>query len=317
MKADHLLSSFTLLNGPKYRFQSGVMSGPGTPLLTTKDLFKLLNDKGAPSSLVKVYTPDGQCLPDSIYCAELCPLLINPLRLMRLHYSDQCSIVVNSIDLYSDGIEEFRLTLENKYNCLVEVNAYLTPANNQTFGWHSDGHQVLVIHQEGEKYWFVSEDTDKYEQCSKFILRPGDILEISEGFMHTAKASSSRSLHLTFSLYHPQPGRTVSRRLKKIDLLNRFHDFLEDDSKLENVRLLRNGPPMVGHQTGSKVIIHHRQFTVSTSLPEKIIDFLNREESISLSDLQLNFNESPEQLKQFLKDLLEAGIFYVEDRSLL
>jgi hypothetical protein len=135
--------------------------------------------------------------------------------------------------------------------------------------------------------------------------------------MHTAKASSSRSLHLTFSLYHPQPGRTVSRRLKKIDLLNRFHDFLEDDSKLENVRLLRNGPPMVGHQTGSKVIIHHRQFTVSTSLPEKIIDFLNREESISLSDLQLNFNESPEQLKQFLKDLLEAGIFYVEDRSLL
>jgi hypothetical protein len=314
LSTEWFFDEFKILSHEKYRHLSADRNRASNIFLSTHDLFSLLLEKNLPLELVKVIEPNGNILSTDQYNTELASSIINPLKLLRLHYQSECSIVINSIDLFHPKIEAFRQRLENKYNCMIEVNCYLTPPDNQTFGWHSDGHQVLVLHQDGEKFWFVSEDQNQYEQCSRFTLRPGDILEIAEGYMHTAKASSKRSLHLTFSLYGPNLKATTTARLMRQENLKRYQEFFETQAKITEKKFCRNGPSWKLINQDGITHIQYRQNLLSTTIDSKVLSYLNGPNIFEIGQIKDAFPELDlDSIKYLVFELIEKELINLID----
>ena len=103
----------------------------------------------------------------------------------------------------------------------VQVNAYVTPPQNQGFDDHYDVHDVLVVQVAGEKRWRVRPPvldaplrtqpwTDRREAVATAaeaepvidaVLRPGDCLYLPRGWLHSATALGGVSTHLTFGIH--------------------------------------------------------------------------------------------------------------------
>lgn len=306
------ISRISLLKEASSEFHQSVISNPAT-ILSTDGLFDLINTKHINTAFIKVYDPDGNKINQAVYSSELCETLVNPLKLFHLYHQKKCSVVVNSLDIYCEKIETLRLLLENKFNCIIEVNSYLTPANGQTLGWHSDGHQVLVLHIEGEKIWYVSEDTDKYDQCKRLTMSPGDILQIARGFMHTAKASNSPSFHLTFSIYEStsDQGIEIGKALSQNQTYLKYRHFLENGTFIKDVELVKNCAKLNYQKNENELWIQSRQHVFTTSSNHQaIIDYLNDHEVTSSFKLMQIFNTPKNELEFLLIDLMEKNLIY-------
>jgi ribosomal protein L16 Arg81 hydroxylase len=111
--------------------------------------------------------------------------------------------------------------LGRDFHADIGVNAYLTPKGARTFPIHTDGHDVLILHLEGEKVWHLHEFSllqlglsqkknlnfsqewygrTETPQLAEIRLRPGDLLFIPRGMPHYATAQDSACLHLTVSI---------------------------------------------------------------------------------------------------------------------
>ncbi|NET30941.1 MAG: cupin [Cyanothece sp. SIO1E1] len=97
----------------------------------------------------------------------------------------------------------------------AHVNIYCSWPAQQGFDCHYDNHEVFILQVDGQKEWFVFEDTLKYphrEEVSKHqqpptgnpyiqcVLNPGDVLYIPRGHWHYAMAQTQPSLHLTLGI---------------------------------------------------------------------------------------------------------------------
>ncbi len=102
----------------------------------------------------------------------------------------------------------------------VQVNAYITPPQNQGFSDHYDTHDVFVLQIEGEKRWQVREPVwprplrqqpwtqhrAGVEAAShappllETTLSPGDCLYLPRGYLHSAVALGT-SIHLTIGVH--------------------------------------------------------------------------------------------------------------------
>ena len=88
----------------------------------------------------------------------------------------------------------------NAFSAWPSINLYLTPPGGQGFAEHADDHDVLIFHCFGSKIWsFRSGSTVPNEST----LSPGAILFLPEGIRHSARASSSSSIHLTIGFRPP------------------------------------------------------------------------------------------------------------------
>ncbi len=114
----------------------------------------------------------------------------------------------------------------------VQVNAYITPAQNQGFAPHYDVHDVFVIQITGSKQWFVHEPVlvdplpdQGWEQRKDAVaaravqapiidtaLEPGDVLYLPRGYLHSAKALGDYTIHLTVGV-HPITRHRLIREL--------------------------------------------------------------------------------------------------------
>jgi ribosomal protein L16 Arg81 hydroxylase len=111
--------------------------------------------------------------------------------------------------------------LGREFHADIGVNAYLTPKGARTFPIHTDEHDVLILHLEGEKVWRLHEFSllqipisqkknlqfpqewygrTKTPQLAEISLKPGDLLYIPRGMPHYAVAQDSACLHLTVSI---------------------------------------------------------------------------------------------------------------------
>ena len=111
--------------------------------------------------------------------------------------------------------------LGREFHADIGVNAYLTPKGARTFPIHTDEHDVLVLHLEGEKVWRLHEFSllqiplsqkknlrfppewygrTKTPQLAEIRLKPGDLLYIPRGMPHYAVAQDTACLHLTVSI---------------------------------------------------------------------------------------------------------------------
>jgi hypothetical protein len=111
--------------------------------------------------------------------------------------------------------------LGREFHADVGVNAYLTPKGARTFPIHTDEHDALILHLEGEKVWHLHEFSllqvglsqkknltfskewyhrTETPELAEIRLKPGDLLYIPRGMPHYAVAQDTASLHLTVSI---------------------------------------------------------------------------------------------------------------------
>jgi ribosomal protein L16 Arg81 hydroxylase len=99
----------------------------------------------------------------------------------------------------------------------VQINAYVTPADNRGFDAHYDVHDVFVLQIAGRKRWRIHEPvfqaplsnqpwTDhrsavstraQEEPVIDAVLSPGDALYLPRGWLHSAEALGETTIHIT------------------------------------------------------------------------------------------------------------------------
>ncbi len=114
----------------------------------------------------------------------------------------------------------------------VQINAYITPPENQGFAAHYDTHDVFVLQVAGSKRWTIHRPviddplpTQTWEQRKAQVaarateeplidtlLRPGDALYLPRGFLHSAVAQGEVSIHLTVGV-HPVTAYDLAQEL--------------------------------------------------------------------------------------------------------
>lgn len=130
------------------------------------------------------------------------------------------SLVLNHLEDWP-SLQRLVKALSKVFHSDIGVNAYLTPKGSRTFPIHTDEHDVLVLHLEGEKVWRLHEfsllqlglsqkknfkfteewyNRTKTPELAEVRLKPGDVLFIPRGMPHYAVAQESTCLHLTISI---------------------------------------------------------------------------------------------------------------------
>ncbi|ULE35590.1 cupin domain-containing protein [Mycobacterium sp. IDR2000157661] len=102
----------------------------------------------------------------------------------------------------------------------VQANAYITPPVNRGFAPHYDVHDVFILQAAGQKRWMVHEPVHEHplpsqpwtrhreaiaervatEPVIDTVLSPGDALYLPRGWVHSAQAMESTSIHLTIGV---------------------------------------------------------------------------------------------------------------------
>ena len=141
---------------------------------------------------------------------------------------DGSTVVFQGMHRAWPSVQEFTTLLAIELGHPVQANGYLTPSTARGFAAHYDTHDVFVVQLAGTKHWTIhppavdveaglAEWTQHRAEVSAATaatpvlddsLEPGDVLYLPRGWIHSAKAGDSTSLHLTLGI-HPYTQRDV------------------------------------------------------------------------------------------------------------
>ncbi|WP_073257841.1 cupin domain-containing protein [Cryptosporangium aurantiacum] len=205
------------------------------PLLSTggefADLFgldavdDLLTRRGLRTPFIRL-AKDGAVIDPSRYTgqagagAEIADQVVDE-RVMQL-FVDGATIVLQALHRTWPPLVDFGQQLATDLGHPVQINAYVTPPQNQGFAAHYDVHDVFVLQVAGEKRWLIHEPVLEHplrsqpwnarsdavaaraseEPVIDTVLRPGDALYLPRGWLHSAQALGATSVHLTIGV-HP------------------------------------------------------------------------------------------------------------------
>ncbi|RXZ72369.1 cupin domain-containing protein [Agromyces albus] len=130
------------------------------------------------------------------------------------------TIVLQGLHRLWPPIIDFTRELVDDLGHPAQVNAYVTPPSSQGFDPHYDTHDVFVLQISGEKHWRIhapvlvdplrSQPWDQHraavaraathDPVIDVVLRPGDALYLPRGWIHSATALGSTSVHLTVGM---------------------------------------------------------------------------------------------------------------------
>lgn len=142
--------------------------------------------------------------------------------------ADGSTLVFQGLHRSWQPVQEFTTALVTNLGHPVQANAYLTPSNARGFAAHYDTHDVFVIQLAGSKHWTIhrpvvdipaglqewtqhSADVAAAAQRAPAfdgVLAPGDVMYLPRGWIHSATARATTSLHLTLGV-HPYTQRHV------------------------------------------------------------------------------------------------------------
>ncbi|MDQ6895243.1 MAG: cupin domain-containing protein [Actinomycetota bacterium] len=147
-------------------------------------------------------------------------------------FADGATIVLQGLHRTWEPMLSFSQDLAADLGHPVQVNAYVTPAQNTGFSDHYDVHDVFVLQIAGEKRWRIrppvhpsplrdepwTDRRDAVEAAAhadpliESTLRPGDCLYLPRGYLHSATALGDVSTHLTIGV-HPWTRRHLGDEL--------------------------------------------------------------------------------------------------------
>lgn len=185
---------------------------------------ELISDRGLRTPFLRV-ARDGSTLPERAYTsgggigAGIADQVSDD-KLLRL-FADGATIVLQGLHRTWGPVRELAAALAADLGHPVQVNAYVTPPQNQGFSDHYDVHDVFVLQIHGEKSWALREPvhrdplrdqpwTDRRtaveeqarrEPALETTLRPGDCLYLPRGWVHSARALGGLTVHLTFGVH--------------------------------------------------------------------------------------------------------------------
>lgn len=136
--------------------------------------------------------------------------------------ADGATLVLQALHRSWPPLVEFGSRLADDLGHPVQINAYITPPQNQGFAPHYDVHDVFVLQVAGRKRWVMHEpvvqaplDNQPWDKRKDLVearateepvidtvLEPGDALYLPRGTIHAASALGETSIHLTVGV-HP------------------------------------------------------------------------------------------------------------------
>ncbi|MDH6461809.1 lysine-specific demethylase/histidyl-hydroxylase NO66 [Micromonospora sp. A200] len=194
-----------------------------TDLLSPADADELLSRRGLRTPFLRV-AKDGQLVPAARYTggggagAEITDQILDE-KVLEL-YASGATLVLQGLHRTWPALVDFARDLGAALSQPLQVNAYLTPAGSQGFATHYDTHDVFVLQVDGRKHWRIHPPVlpDPLEQqpwggradevaatadgpaALDVVLAPGDALYLPRGWLHSAQAQESSSLHLTVGI---------------------------------------------------------------------------------------------------------------------
>jgi len=135
---------------------------------------------------------------------------------------DGATLVLQALHRTWPPLVAFGSALSDELGHPVQINAYITPPQNQGFAPHYDVHDVFVLQVSGRKHWTIHEpvvaDPLDHQPWENYraevgeraqrqplidtVLEPGDALYLPRGTIHSAQALGETSIHLTVGI-HP------------------------------------------------------------------------------------------------------------------
>jgi hypothetical protein len=204
-------------------------------LFTNDAVDELVSRRGLRTPFLRV-AKNGSTLADSAFTAgggtgAGIADQVSDDKLLRL-FTDGSTLVLQGLHRTWEPLLSFTQDLAADLGHPVQINAYVTPAQNTGFSDHYDVHDVFVLQVEGEKRWRIREPvhpsplrddpwTDHRAAVEEAAtqpplleetLRPGDCLYLPRGYLHAATALGDVSTHLTLGV-HPWTRRHVAEEL--------------------------------------------------------------------------------------------------------
>jgi bifunctional lysine-specific demethylase and histidyl-hydroxylase NO66 len=135
-------------------------------------------------------------------------------------FRDGATLVLQGLHRTWPALGDFGRGIAADLGHPVQINAYLTPAQNTGFSAHYDVHDVFVLQVAGEKRWVIHEPVHPHplrsDEWGRYrsqvetaartppaldtVLRPGDTLYLPRGWLHAAEALGGVSVHLTVGI---------------------------------------------------------------------------------------------------------------------
>ncbi|GIF26888.1 hypothetical protein BJ973_003528 [Actinoplanes tereljensis] len=194
-----------------------------TDLLSPAAVDELLSRRGLRTPFLRV-AQQGKVLPPAKFTgsggagAEIADQVLDD-EVMRL-YAGGATLVLQGLHRIWPPLIDFARQLGSELRRPLQVNAYLTPPGSQGFSTHYDTHDVFVLQVDGTKRWLIHEPvladplekqawggradevaaTAAGDPALDVVLAPGDALYLPRGWLHSAQAQGTRSLHLTFGI---------------------------------------------------------------------------------------------------------------------
>ena len=134
---------------------------------------------------------------------------------IQSEYRSGSTVVLPALQRTWVPLRELCAALENDFSHAVHANAYLTPGDSPGFTPHYDTHEVFVLQIAGDKRWRVFEPplplphrTQPFTPIGYALpapileleLKPGDLLYLPRGYVHTAHTSHNHSAHVTIGM---------------------------------------------------------------------------------------------------------------------
>jgi lysine-specific demethylase/histidyl-hydroxylase NO66 len=195
--------------------------------------------------------------------------------------ADGATLVLQALHRIWPPLVHFGSALAEQLGHPVQINSYVTPAQNQGFSAHYDTHDVFVLQIAGTKRWVISapvlehplpdQTWDRRKQAVAAraaepplldtVLRPGDALYLPRGFLHSATAQGELSIHLTVGV-HPVTGYRLAEMLLQL---------LKDDPEV------RRSLPMSVDLADAQVLAEHLhlvadRLAAAAQQPDKVVD---------------------------------------------
>ena len=221
------------------------LAGDFADLLSAAAVDELISQRGLRTPFLRM-AKDGSVLPSARFTrsggagASIADQAADDKVLAAM--ADGATLVLQALHRNWPPLVDFGSRLAAELGHPVQINAYITPPQNQGFAPHYDVHDVFVLQVAGRKQWTIHEpvvaaplENQPWEQhraavaarateppLIDTVLEPGDALYLPRGTIHSAVAQGETSIHLTVGVH------AVSR----YQLVRHLLETAQDDQRL-------------------------------------------------------------------------------------
>jgi ribosomal protein L16 Arg81 hydroxylase len=214
-------------------------------LLSSGDVDELIAERGVRAPFIRL-AKDGDVLAKDCYLgpagfgAEM-PDQVDSAKVLT-QFASGATIVLQGLHRLWPPLIDFVRMIVDESGHPVQANAYITPPGNRGFDPHYDVHDVFVLQTVGQKRWIVHEPVHNHPLPSQpwthhrsaiaervtadpvidTVLSAGDALYLPRGWVHSAQALETTSVHLTIGV-STVTGLDVARAV--VDQLATLEEF--------------------------------------------------------------------------------------------